>query len=66
MSAVMEANKELKEEIEEIRRTYVTHRHLDAVIPALQRTLDEVRADIKQLLVVVHNSNGKKQKPEPN
>lgn len=59
----MEAHKELKQETEEIRRQYVTHRHLDAVIPQLQRTLDEVRADIKQLLVVVHN-HGKGQKTE--
>jgi len=62
----MEAVKDLKRETEDIRNQYVTHRHLDAVIPALQKTLDEVKSDIKQLLVIVHNSNGKKAKPENN
>jgi uncharacterized membrane protein (DUF106 family) len=57
---LMETVKELKEEVSAFQKHYVTHKHLDAVIPHLQRTLDEVRSDIKQLLVVVHNSNGKK------
>lgn len=56
----MEAHKELKTDTEQMKKDYVTHRHLDAVIPTLQKTLDEVRSDIKQLLVVVHNNNAKK------
>lgn len=63
----MESHKELKDEVSEFQKHYVTHKHLDAVIPTLQKTLDEVRSDIKQLLMVVHNSNGKKSsKPDGN
>ncbi len=59
----MERYQKLEQEVDDFKRDYVTHKHLDAVIPTLQKTLDEVRSDIKQLLVVVHNTNGKKPKP---
>lgn len=61
----MESQKEIKEEQARIKQEYVTHRHLDAVIPQLQKTMDEVRGDIKKILTIVHSSNGKKT-TEPN
>lgn len=61
----MESHKELREETQRIKDDYVTNKEFDAVIPQLQRVMDEVRGDIKKLLVIVHNSNDKK-KTEPN
>ncbi len=56
----MEAQKEIKHKQREMEKDFVTTEVFDAVIPQLQRTMDEVRGDIKKLLVIVHNSNGKK------
>lgn len=56
----MESYKDLKEETQRIKDDYVTNKEFDAVMPQFQRVLDEVRGDIKKLLVIVHNSNGKK------
>lgn len=55
----MERQRQFEHEQGQIKINYVTHKHLDAVIPQLQKTMDEVRGDIKKLLVLVHNTNGK-------
>lgn len=57
----MDNHRRIEEEQERIKNNYVTNKEFEATIPNLQRVLDEVRGDIKKLLVVVHNSNhGKK------
>lgn len=43
---------------DKIQDSYVTHKHLDAVISPMQKVLEEVQRDIKQLLLLVKKGNG--------
>lgn len=53
VNELRETQKYHSQKHEHFEREYVTHRHLDAVIAPLQKMMDEIRRDIKELLMLV-------------
>jgi hypothetical protein len=43
--------------LENEMENYVTHKHLEAVIPPIQKVMEEVQRDIKKLLVLVSKAD---------
>lgn len=44
---------DLRDQVREDQKSFVTHQHLEAVVEPLRRTLDGVQKDVKEILRVV-------------
>lgn len=42
-----------KEQVKELQRDYVTHKHFDATVPPIRAMIEEIQKDIKQLLLML-------------